>query len=74
MKSSEQLRDDSTLAFLASYAKKSKESIEPVFRHGVGVVYKIDDVDLSFERIRSYEQEKFLSIEGTKPFPACPAR
>ncbi len=74
IKSSEQMRDDSTLAFLASYAKKSKEPISPVFRHGntFGVIYEIEGIDLSFERIKVYEQEKFLSVIGEKPFSACP--
>lgn len=72
MKSPEQMRDDSTLAFLASHAKKSKEPINPIFRHGAGVVYEIEGVDLSFERIKTYEQEKLLSAAGAKPFPACP--
>ncbi len=71
MKGPEQMRDDSTLAFLASYAGKSKEPISPVFRHGTGVVYEIDGVDLSVERIKAYEQEKLLSVAGAKPFPAC---
>jgi ribosomal protein L37AE/L43A len=71
MKGVEQTRDDSTLAFLAAYAKKSKEPIDPVFRHGAGVVYEIEGVDLSFERMKSYEHEKFLSAAGAKPFPVC---
>lgn len=66
------MRDDSTLAFLASYAKKSRESIQPQFRHGTGVVYEIEGVGLSFDRIKSYEQEKFLAVAGTKSYPACP--
>lgn len=66
------LKDDSTLAFLASYAKKHREDIPPQFRHGVGIVYEIENADLSFERIRNYEQEKLLSVAGSKSYSACP--
>lgn len=66
------MKDDSTLAFLASYAKKSKESIAPQFRHGQGVVYEIEGLDLSVERIKSYEQEKLLAVVGAKAYSACP--
>lgn len=72
MRDPEQMRDDSTLAFLASYAGKSTEPISPVFRHGTGVVYEINGVELSVEKIKAYEQERLLSVAGTKPFPACP--
>jgi transposase-like protein len=66
------LKDDNTLAFLASYAKKYKEEIQPQFRHGVGIIYEIENADISFERIKSYEQEKLLSITGSKSYSACP--
>jgi hypothetical protein len=65
-------RDDSTLAFLASYAKKSRDNIQPQFRHGLGIVYEIEGLDLSVDRIKAYEQEKLLSIAGTKAYPSCP--
>jgi hypothetical protein len=66
------MKDDSTLAFLAAHARKSKEPIAPLFRHGHGVTYEIEGVDISAERIKAYEQEKFLSVAGWRPFPACP--
>nr|WP_294808638.1 hypothetical protein [uncultured Nitrososphaera sp.] len=66
------LKDDSTLAFLASYAKKHREDIPPQFRHGIGIIYEIENADLSFERIRNYEQEKLLSVAGSKSYSACP--
>lgn len=65
-------RDDSTLAFLASYAKKSKDSIQPQFRHGLGIVYEIEGLDLSVDRVKTYEQEKLLSVAGSKAYPSCP--
>jgi Zn finger protein HypA/HybF involved in hydrogenase expression len=71
-KSGNPMKDDSTLAFLASYAKKSKENIMPQFRHGLGVVYEIEGLDLSIERIKSYEEEKLLSIVGDRAYSACP--
>lgn len=72
MKSPDQMRDDSTLAFLASHAKRSRDPISPVFKHGAGIVYEVEGVDLSFDRIKAYEQEKLLSVAGARPFPACP--
>jgi transposase-like protein len=60
------------LAFLASYAKKSRENITPQFRHGLGIVYEIEGLDMSFERIKSYEEEKLLSVVGGRAYSACP--
>ena len=71
-RSSNPMKDDSTLAFLASYAKKSRENIGPQFRHGLGIVYEIEGVDLSIERIKSYEEEKLLSIVGDRAYSVCP--
>jgi hypothetical protein len=72
VKSRDLTKDDSTLAFLASYAKKSKDSIRPQFRHGLGIVYEIEGLDLSVDRIKTYEEEKLLSIAGTAAYPSCP--
>ncbi|MEO9296030.1 MAG: hypothetical protein ABI347_10600 [Nitrososphaera sp.] len=52
--------------------KKSKENIAPQFRHGIGVVYEIEGLDLSVDRVKSYEQEKLLAVVGTKAYSACP--
>lgn len=71
-KNASPMKDDSTLAFLASYAKKSKENIAPQFRHGLGIVYEIEGLDLSLDRIKSYEQEKLLAVVGSRAYSACP--
>lgn len=65
-------KDDSTLTFLASYAKKSKENIAPQFKHGLGIVYEIEGLELSLDRIKSYEQEKLLTVVGARAYSACP--
>lgn len=70
-KISELARDDSSLLYFVQHARKSLENITPKFKHGVGIVYEVEGLDLSADRIKKYEQEKILSVTGVKTFPAC---
>lgn len=70
-KISELARDDSSLLYFVQHARKSLENITPKFKHGVGIVYEVEGLDLSADRIKKYAQEKILSVTGIKTFPAC---